>query len=136
MIIPTEFDWHLLIGDETALPAIGRRLEELPANTRALVIAEVDQDSDKLTFQSAAKFDVLWAYRRGKPAGDPEPLLSAVRTATFPSGEYFAWAAAETHVARAVRKYLLEERKADTNWIKAAGYWQRGNVGAHERIED
>jgi NADPH-dependent ferric siderophore reductase len=29
-VIPTQFDWHLMIGDETALPAIARRLEELP----------------------------------------------------------------------------------------------------------
>jgi NADPH-dependent ferric siderophore reductase len=33
-IIPTTYDWHLLIGDETGLPAIGRRLAELPAGTR------------------------------------------------------------------------------------------------------
>jgi NADPH-dependent ferric siderophore reductase len=37
-VIPMEFDWYLLIGDETGLPAIGRRLEELPAGSRALVI--------------------------------------------------------------------------------------------------
>ena len=41
-IIPTTFDWHLLIGDETALPAISRRLAELPAGTRAVVLVEVD----------------------------------------------------------------------------------------------
>ena len=41
-IIPTNFDWHLLIGDDTALPAIARRLAELPAGTRAVVLAEVD----------------------------------------------------------------------------------------------
>ena len=34
-IIPTDYAWHLLVGDETALPAIHRRLEELPTGTRA-----------------------------------------------------------------------------------------------------
>ncbi len=41
-IIPTTYDWHLLVGDETALPAISRRLAELPARTRTVVVAEVD----------------------------------------------------------------------------------------------
>src|SRR5215475_8861973 len=40
-IIPTTYDWHLLIADETGLPAIGRRLAELPAGTRVVVLAEV-----------------------------------------------------------------------------------------------
>ena len=136
MIIPTEFDWHLLIGDETALPAIGRRLEELPATTRALVVAEVDSETDHIAFDSPASVQVIWAYRRGNPPGTPEPLLSALRAVAFPSGEYFAWAAAETQVARAIRKYLIDERQADKQYIKAAGYWQRGVMGAHERIED
>ena len=53
-----------------------------------------------------------------------------------PEGDYFAWIAAETQVARAIRQYLLTERGADKQWLKAAGYWRRGATGAHERIED
>jgi len=41
MVIPTDYDWHLLIGDDSALPAVHRRLEELPAATRAIVILQV-----------------------------------------------------------------------------------------------
>jgi NADPH-dependent ferric siderophore reductase len=41
MVVPDIFDSYLLIGDETALPAIARRLEELSANRRALVVVEV-----------------------------------------------------------------------------------------------
>ena len=47
-IIPTTYDWHLLIGDETALPAISRRLAELPAGARAVVLAEVDGPRDTI----------------------------------------------------------------------------------------
>ncbi len=50
-IIPTTFDWHLLIGDDTGVPAIARRLEELPAGSRAVVLAEVDNIADQVTFQ-------------------------------------------------------------------------------------
>ena len=50
-IIPTNFDWHLLIGDDTALPAIARRLEELPAGTRAVVLVEVDGPADQVALR-------------------------------------------------------------------------------------
>ena len=135
-IIPTEFDWHLLIGDETALPAIGRRLEELPANTRALVVAEVETPAEQLKFTSAAPFEVVWVHRGDQPAGEATPLLDRLHSLSFPPGDYFTWIAAETQVARAVRQYLLTVRGTDKQWLKAAGYWRRGAIGAHERIED
>jgi NADPH-dependent ferric siderophore reductase len=153
-IIPTEFDWHLLIGDETALPAISRRLEELPANTRALVVAEIESAGEQLKFTSAAPFEVIWLHRCGHHAdrepragdgmrasaaaspGDADLLLQQLRSLSFPPGDYFAWIAAETQVARAVRNYLLTERGTHKEWLKAAGYWRRGATGAHERIED
>ena len=39
--VPEAFDWYFLAGDETALPAIGRRIEELPADKPVLAIIEV-----------------------------------------------------------------------------------------------
>ena len=139
-IIPTQFDWHLLIGDETALPAIGRRLEELPPDTRAVVVAEVDGPAEEQTFTSAAPVDVIWVHRNARPgnteAGDATALLERLRSVRFAPGEYFAWVAGETQVARALRQYLLAERSANKQWVKAAGYWRRGASGAHERIDD
>jgi NADPH-dependent ferric siderophore reductase len=136
MIIPMEFDWHLLIGDETALPAIGRRLEELPATTRAVVVAEVDNENDQQSLQSAAAVQIVWVHRNGAEAGSADLLLAALRSLAFPKGEYFAWVAAEATAARAIRKHLIEERGANRHWVKAAGYWRRGAEGAHENIQD
>src|ERR1700690_1705836 len=68
-IIPTSFDWHLLIGDETAVPPISRRLAELPAGSRAVVLAEVDGPADEITFQTTANATVTWAHRKGVPPG-------------------------------------------------------------------
>lgn len=41
MVVPTDYDWHLLIGDATAAAAIGRRLAELPEGARAIVVAQL-----------------------------------------------------------------------------------------------
>ncbi len=46
-VVPDDFDWYLFAGDESALPAIGRRLGELPATARALVVAEVEDAGEE-----------------------------------------------------------------------------------------
>jgi NADPH-dependent ferric siderophore reductase len=135
-IIPIDMDWHLLIGDETALPAIGRRLEELPAGARALVVVEVGSEADELIFDSQCECQVVWGHRRDNAKGSPDILLNLLRGLDFPAGSYFAWAAAESQVARAIRRYLIDERGTDKQWIKAAGYWKRGETGTHDKIED
>ena len=75
-VIPTEFDWHLLIGDDTGLPAIARRLEELPAGARAVALIEVDGPADQVAIASAADVTVKWVHRDGAEAGTPD-LLAA-----------------------------------------------------------
>ncbi len=59
-----------------------------------------------------------------------------LRNLHYPTGSCFTWVAAESHVARAIRRYLMNERGIDKRWIKAAGYWRRGAVGTHETITD
>jgi NADPH-dependent ferric siderophore reductase len=135
-IIPLEFDWYLFIGDETALPAIGRRLEELPAGSDAIVIAEVEDAAEEQTFASQARLRVQWVHRRGAPAGSSDALLAALRASEFPSGDCFAWAAAESNVARTLRRALIDERGMNRAWVKAAGYWKRGAAAVHDTIED
>jgi NADPH-dependent ferric siderophore reductase len=135
-IIPKDFDWHLLIGDEVALPAIGRRLEELPYRARAVVIVEVEDTAEEQRFISKADIEMQWIHRDGQSPGDSAKLLAALRDAEWPRGDFFAWAAAESDVARAIRRFLLEERGASRQWVKAAGYWKRGAAAIHDRIED
>ena len=135
-IIPLEFDWHLLIGDETALPAIGRRLEELPAGSQALVIAEVEDAGEEQMLASKASLRLHWVHRHDAPPGSSDALLAALRSSEFPAGDCFAWAAAESHVARALRRALIDERGMNPAWVKAAGYWKRGTAAVHEPIAD
>ncbi|VTU23743.1 NADPH-dependent ferric-chelate reductase [Variovorax sp. SRS16] len=135
-IVPTEFDWHLLIGDDTALPAIWRRLAELPAGARAVVIAEVDGEADELAFESAAGIDLQWVHRRGAEPGTGTLLLDALRKKTLPEGDFHAWVACESAAAKALRAHLVGERGAHPKWVRASGYWRRGAVATHDTHED
>ncbi len=126
-VIPVDYDWHLLAGDETALPAIARRLEELPAGARVTVLAQVADSGDRRHFASAADVTVQWA-------ATPAELLEATRALTLPAGEGYAWCAAEAGVAAAVRRVLVEEKGHDRHAIRAAAYWKRGAAAHHENL--
>ena len=135
-LLPTDFDWHLLVGDDTALPAIARRLAELPAGARAVVLAEVDSAADHLPLASAAAVDIFWVYREGAAAGEAGPLLAKLASLDLPAGDFHAWVACESGVAKALRAHLIGERGAQPQWTKAAGYWRRGSVATHDSIGD
>jgi NADPH-dependent ferric siderophore reductase len=133
-VIPTQFDWHLLIGDETALPGIARRLEELSEGTRVATLIEVADQSARIEFDTRADLYAQWRYRNESqhPGG---ALLLALRETYLPDGEGCVWAAGEATLMRAVRKLLCEERGIDKKRIRASAYWKRGEQGVHETID-
>lgn len=134
LIVPTGFDWHLLIGDDTALPAIARRLAELPAGARAEVLIEVDGPADHIALSSAATLSVQWVHRSGVELG-ALPLLDALRRTAMPAGVFHAWIGCESTQAKALRAYLINECQADPQWIRASSYWRRGSADAHESLD-
>ncbi|MDD0997467.1 siderophore-interacting protein [Pseudomonas sp. TNT2022 ID1044] len=120
MIVPDIFDSYLLIGDETALPAIARRLEGLAANRRALVIIEVENGKEQQVLESAAEVSVIWVLREG----GQDHLLNTVRQIDVPAGSLYAWIATETKVSRQIRRVLLDDHGLDDQFVKAVGYWR------------
>jgi NADPH-dependent ferric siderophore reductase len=135
-IISVDFACHLLIGDETALPAISRRLEELPRGVRAVVVAEIDTVAEQQQFATAAQVDTHWVHRHGAKPGSVGPLLDTVRALTLPAEDVFIWVACESAVAKALRLHFLNERGFSKERVKAAGYWKRGAVAVHDKHDD
>ncbi|MGO4855098.1 siderophore-interacting protein [Phaeovulum sp. W22_SRMD_FR3] len=126
-------EW-LLIGDETALPAIGRRIEEMAAGTKVTALIAVPGAADEQVFETKAALSCHWLHRPVAAAAEAAPFLAALARLAIAPGT-FVWIAAEASVARAVRSYLLEERGHPLPWLKAAGYWRQGQADAHEKIE-
>jgi NADPH-dependent ferric siderophore reductase len=132
-VISLEYDWHLLIGDDTALPAIARRLEELPGTARALVVIEVDGADCVPPLRSSATVEFTHLFRR---ASHPARLAEKVRELHLPTGAGYAWAAGEAAEIAAVRRELVTTHGLDKSRIRAAAYWKRGAAAHHTRIED
>jgi NADPH-dependent ferric siderophore reductase len=131
-IIPTSYDWHLLVGDETGLPAIGRRLAELPAGARAVVIIEVGTSSDEIALPTQANATVVWAHRNDAEPGRTDVLAKTLAKLTFPNGDYYGWIACESVIAKELRQQLIAKHGANPKWIRASGYWRRGEAAIHE----
>ncbi|SDG75866.1 siderophore-interacting protein [Pelagibacterium luteolum] len=125
-VLEGEFDWYLLVGDETALPAIGRRLEELPRDAKALAVIEVSDESEIQAIDAPDGARVQWLSRGGAQPGDAARLLAAVKALSLPEGDGYVFVAGENRMSKAVREYFVDERGHDPDWIKAAGYWQAG----------
>lgn len=117
-------DWHLMVGDESALGAIGASLESLPPAARALVFVVVDDAGHEIDLPSVADVTVTWLHRAGADA--PELLLAdAISNADFPEGRFDVFVHGEAGEVRAVRKHLLAERGVDPDGASISPYWRR-----------
>nr|WP_269205398.1 siderophore-interacting protein [Motilibacter aurantiacus] len=99
-----------MVGDASALPAIGCRIEEAAPQERVVAVVEVDGPHDEQQPPAGPAVPVTWAHRTAAALGVGSPLLDAVRALDLPAGDFFAFVAAEAGTVRAVRDHLLAER--------------------------
>jgi NADPH-dependent ferric siderophore reductase len=122
-----EADWHLLAGDEAALPAIAVALERLPSGAEALVFVEVagpEEQQDDLVLSPGV--DLRWVHRGDAAPG--EPLVAAVRGTALPAGNGHVFVHGEAFAVRELRRHLRTERGLDPQWTSISGYWRRGDT--------
>ena len=133
-VVPDDFDWYLLIGDATALPAIGRRLETLPAEAKVHALALLNGPDEEAYLSEISHGQVTAVYSGGSSTQDTDRLLRTLEPMGVPAGDGFVWIAAETSVARALYRYAVDTLRHPAQWVKAAGYWSRGMPDGGERI--
>jgi NADPH-dependent ferric siderophore reductase len=126
MIMPLAMDWHLLIGDDSALPAVTRRLEELPAGARVVAVLLVDA-AERRTFVTRADARIHWV-------DSDDALLQVLKELPLQPGAGLAWGGGEAALMARVRQVLVETgmpRQA----AKVSAYWKRGVADHHERLD-
>ncbi len=129
-------DWHLLAGDETALPAIGVALEALPANAIGQVFIEIAGPADEIPLNAPDGVQIDWIYRGGRAdlisedrAGDFAPLIEAVKSAPWLPGQAHVFVHGEAQaVMHNLRPYIRNDREVDSKWASISGYWRRGRT--------
>ncbi|NDZ64618.1 siderophore-interacting protein [Streptomyces cyaneofuscatus] len=127
--LPERLDWIQLVGDETALPAIGRFLDERPLDAPVHVLVTVSDDSARQELALREGDTVTWVVAE---PGDAEALEAAVRALPVEAGEGYVWAAAESRALLPVRRYLQRDRKLPKDRLNVTGYWHREEAPAPE----
>lgn len=118
-----EAGWHLLAGDESALPAIAAALEALPEGAKAYAFVEVADADEEQKIESAAEIE--WLHRGQRPVG--EALIEAVRALDFPAGDVQAFVHGEAGFVKELRRYLRVEREVPRERLSISGYWRLGH---------
>ena len=116
--------WHLLAGDESALPAIAAALEGMPAGAPVRAFIEVADAAEEQKLETPADAEITWLHRDGRPVG--EALVEAVRALTFPPGEVHAFVHGEATFVKDLRALLRVERGLPMTQLSISGYWRRG----------
>jgi NADPH-dependent ferric siderophore reductase len=131
-----EADWHLFVGDETALPAIAAMLEGLKPGDSATAIVEVEDKADEQPLASRAEARITWLHRNGPARPGSIALIDALVAVPIPSDrKVHAYLAGETSTVRAQRQGLVARGLAKDR-ISAEGYWRPGRVGGHDHVDD
>lgn len=124
----TRADWHLLVGDESALPAITAICESLPPGEPAVAVIEVGDASDELPLPDAT--EVHWVHRGDGPPGTSDLLAAAVTALPTREGAGHGYLMGETRAMIALRA-ILEGRALAHDAIFVKGYW---NLGRPDRL--
>jgi NADPH-dependent ferric siderophore reductase len=122
-------DWHLLAGDESALPAIAAALEALPDGALAHAFIEVADAGEEQKIETGA--DVVWLHRDGRTVG--QALTEAVHALAFPAGRPQAFVHGEATFVKELRRYLRVERQVPRELLSVSGYWRLGHDDASWR---
>ncbi|MEV6250842.1 siderophore-interacting protein [Streptomyces sp. NPDC051742] len=117
-------DWHLLAGDESALPAIAVALEALPAGAKVHAFVEIPDAGEEQKFATADGVDVTWLHRGDRPTG--EALVEAVRALEFPEGDVHAFVHGEAGFVKDLRRHLRLDRGVPRERLSISGYWRQG----------
>jgi NADPH-dependent ferric siderophore reductase len=117
-------DWHLLVGDESALPAIAASLEVVPEGTMTIVRLLCDGPDHEVELECPGNLALAWIHRNGDER-DEELLVEAVQDLTFPPGRGHAFIHGEATETRLIRRHLLADRGLTRQDMSCSPYWRR-----------
>ena len=116
-------DWHLLAGDEAAVPAIAAAVADLPDDASGHVVVLVDGAEHEPQLKAPAGVEVTFVHRDGSS----QQLAAAVRALPWREGRVHAFVHGEAEeVMKGVRPYLVKERGLARDQTSISGYWRRG----------
>lgn len=123
---PLDAPWRLLLGDESALPAIGSIIEGLPPGSTAVALVEIPSPNDIQGFETAADLTVHWLPRSGDQRVGSRILHALQSELALPGGSPYVFLAGEQRLVRNVRRHLVGAWGYPRESICFMSYWRLG----------
>ncbi|MCD2498484.1 siderophore-interacting protein [Microbacterium nymphoidis] len=120
----------VLVGDESAIPAMRNILTEIPDGTRAQVFVDVRNPADNLlpSPSPALRIEVV-----DRVTSEHDGLEAAIRAWGQDEGAEwvrtpasYAWIAGEKNATTSIRRYLTAELGIDRRQVAFLAYWNSG----------
>ncbi len=122
-------DWHLFMGDESAMPAMLTMTESLPPDAEATLVIEVPDPGDEQELNAGARTRVSWLHRLGGKAGEPALLAKEAAEVELPRGAGHVYLFGEAAVVLRLRE-ILGSRGVAADQVSPKAYWGRGRANA------
>lgn len=133
-----DYSHHVLLADETALPAAARRIEELPRDASVTAFFEVADAAEEQELDAPRGAEITWLHRNGAAPGTTDLLLRALEKTELPAEGVFVWVGGEADALKPIRRLLKERGLVRGRDFEVDGYWRRGvsNLDHHAADED
>lgn len=115
---------HLLIADDSALPAVETILAALPRAARVQVLLEVMTGAEERRLHSPAQLAVRWLARGTNHRAAGQPTEKALRALPPITPDTQIYLACEAAAMRRIRTLLIEELGVNRTQIVGRGYWK------------
>jgi NADPH-dependent ferric siderophore reductase len=131
IVVDQEANWHLFVGDETALPGMAAMVESLPGGATGIAIVELPRhvSGHDPTVSADQDVQIKWIERGDTEPGEAARLVAAVQHVELAPGPGHAYIAGEMKVVRALTA-ALTARGFDAGRVSPKAYWRRGGANA------
>lgn len=119
---------RLVLGDESAIPAIAAALEALPEGARGLALIEVGDAVDELNLVRPAGIELRWLHRSTAGVGHGEALATAVEGLDPVAGPIEVFAHGERGAIKRIRVALTDAWNVPRSSMSISAYWAAGRA--------
>ncbi len=134
-LIEESTDWHILVGDMTALPAISVNLEKLPTHAKGYAVIEVTSKEDIQPLKHPSGIKLKWVVNP-HPGENSHALLDEVKSLAWLPGSVSAWVACEFSAMKTLRNFFKNDVKLEKDNFYISSYWKLGiNEDQHKEVK-
>lgn len=123
-----EADFHLLAGDESALPAIAAAVESMDAEARGVVVLDVADEQEEISFAAPEGVEVRWLHRGGDFTPENAQLAEHLKDLELPEGDVQVFVHGEREQMKLVRRLLVQDLGMDRREMSLSAYWAYGRA--------